>query len=130
MWVGEGETRAQTRQSKGFSRDKSLEQVRAGPAVAPLEASVCASDALGKCRPAARVGEGETQAQMRQRRGFSRDKSLERVRAEPAVAVLKVIAASEESGKPAVAPPSTLTGPRPVIQSFQCNEFSNRNHIA
>ena len=66
----------------------------------------------------------------RQRKGFSRDKSLERVRAEPAVAVLKDIAAREESGKPAVAPPSTLTGPRPVIQSFQCNEFSNRNHIA
>ena len=66
----------------------------------------------------------------RQPRGFSRDKSLERVRAEPAVAVLKDIAASEESGKPAVAPLSTLTGPRPVIQSFQCNEFSNRNHIA
>ena len=84
--VGEGETRAQTRQSKGFSRDKSLEQVRAGPAVAPLEASVCASDALRRCRPAAGVGEGETQAQTRQPRGFSRDKSLERVRAGPAVA--------------------------------------------
>ena len=34
VWVGEGETRAQTRQPKGFSRDESLERERAEPAVA------------------------------------------------------------------------------------------------
>ena len=60
VWVGEGETQAQMRQRRGFSRDESLERERAEPAVALLGASACASDALGKCRLAVWVGEGET----------------------------------------------------------------------
>ena len=39
---------------------ESLERERAEPAVALLGASACASDALGKCRLAVWVGEGET----------------------------------------------------------------------
>ena len=135
VWVGEGETQAQTRQRRGFSRDESLERVRAEPAGALMGVSTCmlgvywgnaawlrgpgrakhgpgrgsegdsqgtsplsgcgqsppwpcgsgclSVGRVGKCRPTVWAGEGEPRAQTRQPRGFSRDKSLERERAEP-----------------------------------------------
>ena len=93
VWAGEGEPRAQTRQPRGFSRNVSLgwrrhmfirTRKKHPFAGARKWFCLCLMEKSGRCSVV--WARGETRAQARQRRGFSRDESLERVRAEPAVA--------------------------------------------
>ena len=86
VWAGEGETRVQARQRRGFSRDASLERVRAEPAGALMGVSTCMLGVYwGNAAWLRGSGRAKRVAQTRQPRGFSRDESLERERAEPAV---------------------------------------------